>query len=915
MARRRTVTALLSAGMVLAAVLATPAEPPARVHIRAESLPPAGDAGVGALARRTVHKAFLDEHPNFDIEPFRMPDIQGMESATLTSVAAGVPPHIMYVNVRLSSTYLAQGFLEPLEVLLARKLSADERVRRTDGRGRWLADPQPEDIARAVELLRARVPPRAWAVVYRDDESGVDLEKHVWAVPWGNLVIALLCRRDLFTQAGLDPDRPPTTWDELLDYARRLTVPERRQYGIMAGGGDDISWWAYSFLVSNGARAVEQDAGGRWRAAYGTREAAEAVMFAWRLLKEPWTRQADGKVIEGTAAFGTGADQYLLWSRGQIGMYFDYIREELISTINPQLVTIAPVPKAPRGARGSEFNCEMFGIFSGSPPVEKLAAMDYLWFITSDEAKRIRTEVYVESGYGQFVSPDLLAKFGYEGVLRRVPAGWKATFEEAMDNGVPEPYGRDTLHVYRYLSEPINASLELPLAGMPAGDALDRIEGLLVKSADEVNVRFLGQITPETMRFRRGVAFAVTLAMALVFCLGMVSVWRYFTVAAQADQVARSWRRLRWGIALVVPAVGLIAMWQYIPLVGGLRMSFLDYQLIRHNTWVGLDNFAAVLFDEKFWAAFARTGYFVSLMIGLGFWPPILLALLLQEVPTDTAKYVFRTIYYLPAVVSGVVVMFLWKQLYDPSEYGVLNQLWLGLNRLGPVGGTLVKLLGLALWGSLTAVLLMLPLKARELSAGMKAASWALAAALIAAALWPLARALRDAGAGGVAGTLSHVVGPFDLKPLRWAQSPEMAMLCVVIPTIWAGSGPGCIIYLAALKTVPDELYEAAAIDGASHWHKVLYIVLPRLKYLIVIQFISAVIGAFKGGTDLILALTGGGPNEATKILPLEIFVRTFADLRFGIGTAMAWILGALLIGFTAWQLRMLSRAEFRTGA
>ena len=71
-------------------------------------------------------------------------------------------------------------------------------------------------------------------------------------------------------------------------------------------------------------------------------------------------------------------------------------------------------------------------------------------------------------------------------------------------------------------------------------------------------------------------------------------------------------------------------------------------------------------------------------------------------------------------------------------------------------------------------------------------------------------------------------------------------------------------------------------------------------------------VGAFKGGTDFILALTGGGPNEATTILALEIFVRTFMDLRFGLGTAMAWLLGALLIGFTAYQLKMLSRAEFR---
>ena len=163
-----------------------------------------------------------------------------------------------------------------------------------------------------------------------------------------------------------------------------------------------------------------------------------------------------------------------------------------------------------------------------------------------------------------------------------------------------------------------------------------------------------------------------------------------------------------------------------------------------------------------------------------------------------------------------------------------------------------------------------------------------------------------------MAGVLSRLVGAFNLSPLRWIDDPVLAMLCVVVPTVWAASGPGCILYLAALKTVPDEMYEAADIDGAGHWHKVAYIILPMLKYLIVIQFIAAVVGAFRGGTEYILIMTGGGPGSATTILALEIFNRSFMDLNFGWGTAAAWILATLLIGFTAFQLKMLSRAEFR---
>jgi multiple sugar transport system permease protein len=130
---------------------------------------------------------------------------------------------------------------------------------------------------------------------------------------------------------------------------------------------------------------------------------------------------------------------------------------------------------------------------------------------------------------------------------------------------------------------------------------------------------------------------------------------------------------------------------------------------------------------------------------------------------------------------------------------------------------------------------------------------------------------------------------------------------------VWAGAGPGCLLYLAALMTIPQELYEAAEMDGCGSWHKVCYITLPKLKFLIGIQFIAALVGAFKGGTDFILAMTSGGPSRSTMIVALDIFMRTFMDMNYGIGAAMAWLLGALLVGLTAYQIKKISQAEFKT--
>jgi multiple sugar transport system permease protein len=195
------------------------------------------------------------------------------------------------------------------------------------------------------------------------------------------------------------------------------------------------------------------------------------------------------------------------------------------------------------------------------------------------------------------------------------------------------------------------------------------------------------------------------------------------------------------------------------------------------------------------------------------------------------------------------VILFLWKQFYDPSENGLLNQL------LGQGAGLLNSLTGL--FG--------LP--------------------------WRLPETVK----------------------IDWLGDPSVAMLAVVLPGVWAGAGPGSIIYLAALKTISDELYEAADLDGASIWTKVRMITLPSLKPLIIINLVGAFIGAFKA-MENIFVMTGGGPLYRTHTIGLEIWYNAFMYLKFGYATAAAWIMGAMLIGFTLYQLRILRDVRFSAG-
>lgn len=907
---------LLTVSLLLPHASASELPPPEDtqpVTFRAQYMPSPSRTDINAIAARRVLKQFLDEHPNYNIEPFVMPEVGGasaMDSGPLMAISAGVPPHAIYVNFRQSSTYLEQGFLEPLEVLLARLLSDNPAVRRGDADGQWEADPSPATIQHALDLLRARVPGPVWPVVYREDESGQTGEKHVWAIPTGMLVKALLYRKDLFNEAGLDPDDPPSTWEELYTYARRLRDPERKQYGMLFMPGHATSYQAYNFFVANGARAVVRGSNGVWRAAYDTQAAAEAIYFFWRLIRQPV--EINGEMVEGVAGF-EGGDRWIKWERGQVGMSFGYLNADMLQTINPQLVGIAPCPAAPRG-RGSELNATMLGVFSGGTIRQKLAVMRFIWFFTGDEAKRIRTQAFVENGYGTFVNPDLLERYGYDRLLKRVPQGWRDTFEQALENGVPEPYGRNTQNIYRWMSEPINRAILMPLHDLPEEEAIATIRELLEDSVQETNRKVMGLIPADEMRHRRLLGGIIILLVALAFAGGIVHVWRYFTHQAPQSSKSKHIGRYTWGYLLLLPGLALVLFWMYLPLfAGGISLAFMDYKIVLDSAFVGVDNFANMLFDEKFWSGLARTIYFVALTIGLGFWPPILLAILLQEVPTTTAKYTYRTLFYLPAVLIGVVVMFLWKQLYEPTPQGVLNQIILGFNNLGPISATLVRWLFITIWGSFIAFLYYLPIRVNEMGRIFKVLVWALAVMLTWVTLRPFIEAGTVDGDFRFFTAMASLFGAFHFEYLRWLQDPDLAMACIVIPHVWASAGPGCIIYLAALKSVPEELYEAADIDGASSWHKVFYIVLPRLKYLIMIQFVFALIGAFKGGAEFILIMTGGGPAGATTTLSLEIFFRTFMSLNFGEGTAMAWVLGAILIGFTAWQLKILSRSEFTT--
>lgn len=761
-----------------------------------------------------VIKAFNKKYPYIQLQAFTGIKIEDMDLdvGPLMAIAGGVAPDILYVNFRQSDTYIQNNFLYPLDKYI--KTMGDEE-------------------------LHLRVEKPVFPVINRKKEGGK--EKHYWALPYETLVRVLLYRKDLFYKRGLNPNHPPETWEELLRYARILSSPKDGISGMHLAGGPQAAYDWITYLWSAGGDAVvynpDKD---EWVAVFDSEAGVTAMNFYLKLLCTKW-KDAYGDPQTGFVI--REGDWGRKFESGKIGMRLDYLSQQTLGgKIDPNLVGMAPCPKGPDGLRGAEINCRMMGIYSGAginnnagmgkrdPEQVRDAAWKYIHFYDSEEARQIRMKVMINAGYGKMQNPIYLKRYGYEEYLKYTPQEWINTFQEAVKNGKPEPYGKNCQKVYEYMTIPLETCISLELEGKLGKTDQEKkhnIRGILKAGAQRTNQMMIGKIPEDTRIKRIRIATIVAILIFTIFFYAIYRIWMIFSQQTQ-NKEALSNKHLIVVLLLLLPAFLSIVIWKYLPMLMGSTMAFQNYQLVGQSQWIGFENFAEVLFDPFWWKALLKTLYYMALSLGFGFLPPVFLAILLQEV--SKGKLIYRLIYYLPAIISGIIVIYLWKLLYDPSDAGGLNRILMSIG----------------------------------------------------------------------------------LPKSMWLKDESLAMICVVLPSLWAGIGPGCLIYLAALKGIPDDLYEAADLDGAGFFKKIRYIVFPSLKSLLILQFIAAFIASAQQ-SDFILVMTFGGPNEATKVADLMIFEKAYLYLKFGIATTMAWILGFMLIGFTIIQLKKISAMEFKT--
>ena len=270
----------------------------------------------------------------------------------------------------------------------------------------------------------------------------------------------------------------------------------------------------------------------------------------------------------------------------------------------------------------------------------------------------------------------------------------------------------------------------------------------------------------------------------------------------------------RMGQLFVAPPVILFLAFTLIPMIMAIGMSFTKYDVINPPSFVGLDNFRKMIYDEFFWIAMKNTCVYTLLYVPLGLLLSLGAALFLNA----NQKFVglFRTLFYLPVLSSTVATATLWFWILNP-QLGLLN----GILKI------------------------------------------------------------------------------FGIPPQAWLYDSKLAMISIVMMSLWAGFGGNMMIFLAGLKGISPVYYEAAKIEGATRWQMFTKITMPSITKTTFLVSTMLIIGTFQVFNQAYV-LTKGGPGNAPITLVYYIYNNEFKNLNMGYASSISLVLFVIILLMTA---------------
>ena len=279
-------------------------------------------------------------------------------------------------------------------------------------------------------------------------------------------------------------------------------------------------------------------------------------------------------------------------------------------------------------------------------------------------------------------------------------------------------------------------------------------------------------------------------------------------------------KRNKIGYIFALPYIIHFSVFTAFPLVFSFLLIFHQWDIISPMKWVGFNNFVRLSQDTLFFKAVGNTIIFLSIHIPL----QIVIALTLAEFLNQKIRFrgFFRAAYFMPVVVSGVVITILWQQLYA-QDTGVLNSL------------------------------------------------------------------LADIG----------------LKKLPWLTSSKLAMPSIAIMATWKNVGLYVVLFLVGLQTVPKYMYEAAEIEGASHWQKFRHITLPMINPTMILVVILSTIGGFSLFIEPYI-MTAGGPLNSTLSAMLYIYQQAFSFYHMGYAATLGFFFALVVFSLILIQKKII---------
>lgn len=761
---------------------------------------------------QAVLRAFEARYPQYRVRVLAM-GAGGMNPQKLmTSIVGRVPPDVIFQDRFTISDWASRGAFRPLDDLIARDAADPDTPRR--------------DQYYAAAWNEASYKGRLYGIPYKADNRALYYNRALFRRKAAEL-----------RRAGLDPERPPRTWSELLAYSRALTERGLEASINVAGFLPNFgNAWLYLYAFQNDASFLSPDG---LRCTINSPATVEALKFMREGYKIVGGYEAGARFSAGYA--GSGTDAFMA---GKLAMKIDgdWSIDEL-ARYAPDLdfgVAPPPVPDDRFFRRGRFAGVKntfiswsggfCFGIPTGASNIE--GGWRLIKFATSLSGRVIAARAQSEfmRRMGRVYVPALESHIGANKLVLRefMPSSPKLASALQVHMKLlsvsqirpATPVGQMLWDAHVRAAEDVCLGLATPEEALAKAQATVQSELDAIARHDRLPLLNLG---------------SAALIAAAVGGLGLL--WLFLRVrAVKLGPIAAN--EARWGYAFVSPwLLGFVAL-TLGPMLASILFSFTEYNVLSPARWLGGGNYARMFGAD--WpnvsAAFSNALYLAAVGVPLGLFTGLAIALLLNS--TGRGVRFFRTMFYMPSIVPTIASAVLWIWLLSPDpDKGLVNAVWRGT------------------FGA-----------------------------------W------------------------FGFEPPGWFTSPQWSKPGLVLMGLW-GAGSGMLLWLAGLKGVPRQQYEAAELDGAGPSQQFWSVTFPALSPIFLFNAIIGVINVVQEFDRVYVSAAGtGGPGNSLLTPVLHLFMNGFFYFRMGYASALAWLIFAVILVLTLVQLR-LSRRWVHYGA